>query len=516
MPRAAKLVAYLLVAAAAPSLVVEAAAAAGPAHVVVVPRLDLAEMGKRGAVGLFVPGAGATVSRERALRSLARGRSISSLVADTGGTPLIRLSRTPGPVTVYLVLPPAGTHHNDVRYPVAIVGDGYHGVLTSHSTRIRGLVSIADVAPTAVALGRGQRAAIGFVPGTPAELTALDRRLAQAHDGRAAATVALAVLVGTLTGLALVTRVPYLTRMALLAGPAAIGVGLALSAAGVRSVAVVGWAVGLGGAALAALAAAWERLLAPVVALFLAAFALVLLAWPEVNALAAIGPHPDGGARFYGVTNQVETLLLAPVLAAASTGRRAFVAVGVLALLAVGWSRTGADGGGVLVLLVGLTALALFGAGVRLGARRVVAGVVVATVAAGALVLLDRLSGGSSHVTAAAGGGPSALGGDLGRRLDISWAGATQSLHTVVLCVAALAALIVLAARSPRRAAVDAFLVALVVSLVVNDSPVDVLVWGSLGCAALWAWCAAPTRSSSHAVPRAWRTALARPRRSSP
>src|SRR3954462_12946403 len=35
---------------------------------------------------------------------------------------------------------------------------------------------------------------------------------------------------------------------------------------------------------------------------------------PTWNALAVIGPHPDGGGRFYGVTNQVETLLLAPAL----------------------------------------------------------------------------------------------------------------------------------------------------------------------------------------------------------
>jgi hypothetical protein len=80
---------------------------------------------------------------------------------------------------------------------------------------------------------------------------------------------------------------------------------------------------------------------------------------PETNALSAIGPHPDGGVRFFGVTNQVETLLLAPVLAAAATSRRWLVAIGLLALVALGWSRAGADGGGVLVLLAGLGALVL-------------------------------------------------------------------------------------------------------------------------------------------------------------
>jgi len=479
-------------------------AAAATAHVVVVPSLDLADIGPRGAVGLFVPGAGATVSRERALHSLVRGRSISSLVEDTGGRPLIRLSTTPGRVTIYVVLPPPGSRHNDTRYPVAIVGAGYRGVLTSRSTRIHGLVSIADIAPTALALQQGRQPPIRFdAAGTVAQVRALDRRLARAHDGRTAATIALGVLIGTLTGLALVIRTPLLTRAALLAAPAAVGLGLVLSAAGVRSPAAVGWGVGLGGALLSGIGARRERGFAALVALFLTGFALVLVAWPEVNALAAIGPHPDGGARFYGVTNQVETLLLAPVLAAASTSRRAFVIVGLAALVAVGWSRAGADGGGVLVVLAGLAALALLRGEIAPTGRRV--GVAVAAVAAvaGALVVLDRVAGGSSHVTRAAGSGPAGLVDDLTRRLDISWAGATQSLHTALLCLAGLAGLAVLATRSPRRAPLDAFLVGFAASLVVNDSPVDELVWGSLGAAALWAWASASERSSERRARRA-------------
>jgi hypothetical protein len=138
--------------------------------------------------------------------------------------------------------------------------------------------------------------------------------------------------------------------------------------------------------------------------------------------------------------------------------------------------------------------------------------------AAFALVMLDRISGGSSHVTSAAGSGPSGLAGDLGRRIDISWAGATQSWHTALLCVAGLAGLAVLATRSPRHPPVDAFLVGFAVSLAVNDSPVDELVWGSLGCAALWAWAAArdvSVRSSSPAALPAWQTGPELRRRSS-
>ena len=71
----------------------------------------------------------------------------------------------------------------------------------------------------------------------------------------------------------------------------------------------------------------------------------------------------------------------------------------------------------------------------------------------------------------------------------MTWAGATSSWHAVLLCV--------LGSRDRssrsrfvgrRHRVTTAFLVALAVSLVVNDSPVDELVWGALGCAALLAW----------------------------
>ncbi len=155
--RAALALVLLLVlgAAAAAALAPPAAAADRPVAVIVVPRFDPSAYAGRGAVGLFVPGAGSTVSRERALASLVRGRVISSLV-DLDGEPSLGLSATPAATTIYVALPPPGDHHNVVRYPVAIVGPEYHGVLTSSSTRIDGLVSLADIAPTAKAIAAGQ------------------------------------------------------------------------------------------------------------------------------------------------------------------------------------------------------------------------------------------------------------------------------------------------------------------------------------------------------------------------
>src|SRR5205807_3561358 len=99
------------------------------------------------------------------------------------------------------------------------------------------------------------------------------------------------------------------------------------------------------------------------------AYLVVLLAWPEVNSLAPIGPHPDGGGRFFGVTNLVETVLLTVSLqAAALLPRAALAPLAVLALVTVGWSRAGADGGGLLVLGAAFAVIVLRSSGRRLTA----------------------------------------------------------------------------------------------------------------------------------------------------
>ena len=105
----------------------------------------------------MVPGAGATVTRAGALASLERGKVTPALL---GGVPhgriLVRPASSPGSkVTIYVSLPPPGRTPNQHRYPVAVVGCGFQGVLTSSGTHLRGLISIADVAPAAARLARG-------------------------------------------------------------------------------------------------------------------------------------------------------------------------------------------------------------------------------------------------------------------------------------------------------------------------------------------------------------------------
>jgi hypothetical protein len=488
----------------APVVAAAGQARAKPVAVLVVPAQEVWAQADRGALGLFVPGAGATVTREQALQSLTTGRSVSGLAGKQHRAALIRIATRPGPITIYVSLPPPGRHHNVTRYPVAIVGGGFHGILDSTSTRLPGLVSIADVAPTAVDLEQGSDPVLDDRSGSADSLHKLDLRLTRAHDSRSAATAGLSVLLVCLTAAAFVARSRRLARAALLAAPSAISIALLLSAAGLRSPLVVGLAVAAGGAGVAIAAGKREALFALAVALFLAGFLVVLAAFPETNALAAIGPHPDGGVRFFGVTNQVETLLLAPVLAAAATSRRWLAIVGLLALVALGWSRAGADGGGVLVLLGGLGALVLQGELRRISVVRVVLAGAAAVGLALLLVAVDAVLGGSSHVTRAVGDGPSGLADDLGRRLDVTWAGVTASWHAALLCVLGLAALVAIAMRSPRQRVTTAFLIALAVSLVVNDSPVDELAWGALGATALLVWeSASSARRSWSTVPQA-------------
>ena len=129
----------LAVLAAALALSAPAAAA-----VRVVDPFPLDRYAETGAVGLAVPGAGPTVTRESALNTLLTGKVVSSLL---GGAPtgpsLIELDDGPPPDTL-VVLPPSGESEN-TRYPIAVT-PGRRGVLTSSSTRIDGLVSLSDVA----------------------------------------------------------------------------------------------------------------------------------------------------------------------------------------------------------------------------------------------------------------------------------------------------------------------------------------------------------------------------------
>jgi hypothetical protein len=207
----------------------------------------------------------------------------------------------------------------------------------------------------------------------------------------------------------------------------------------------------------------------------LAAYLVVLGVDAETVALAPLGPSQ--AARFYGVTNLLETLLLVPALLGTALLGRLGIVVAAGSLVAVAGNRFGADGGGLLVLLAAFATYWLLQARARLTARRV-AVLAVAVIAASVLLVgIDAAAGGSSHVTEAVGDGPGALARDIADPIELSvrrtfaWAPGLVSL-------AALGLLGWVVSRRPGPLTTS-LLVALGVSLLVNDTPSDVLSTGA-------------------------------------
>lgn len=430
-----------------------ALAVAGPAAaaVRVVAPFAPERYAETGAIGLAVPGAGPTVTREAALRTLLTGKVASSLIGGPKhGRPLITLGHGPPPDTL-VVLPPRGKSEN-ARYPIAVT-PGPRGVLTSDSTRIDGLVSLADVA-------HGDLEVV-TVHDPVATLERLEDRIERNDRIR----LPLTVLVGGIAYIVALFAPRFAPRVLLLA----LAANLWLAG---------WWLVGL--VALAALALP----LGVACAAVLAAYLVVLGLDPEAVALSPFGPSQAG--RFYGVSNLLETMLLVPALIGAARLGRAGAAVAALALVTVAGSRFGADGGGLIVLLAAYGTLLLRTTHARLGAARLVA-VAAAAVALGlVLVAVDAALGGSSHVTHAVGGGPGELLGDLGDRLEISARRTFESFGPAFAALASLAVLLFVASRRPRGPLTDAMLVGLLVSLLVNDTPGDVLGIGAVGAFVLW------------------------------
>ena len=430
-----------------------ALAVAGPAAaaVRVVAPFAPERYAETGAIGLAVPGAGPTVTREAALRTLLTGKVASSLIGGPKhGRPLITLGHGPPPDTL-VVLPPRGKSEN-ARYPIAVT-PGPRGVLTSDSTRIDGLVSLADVA-------HGDLEVV-TVHDPVATLERLEDRIERNDRIR----LPLTVLVG---GIAYIVAL-FAPRFA----PRVLLVALAANL----------WLAGWWLVALVALAAL-ALPLGVACAAVLAAYLVVLGLDPGAVALSPFGPSQAG--RFYGVSNLLETMLLVPALIGAARLGRAGAAVAALALVTVAGSRFGADGGGLIVLLAAYGTLLLRTTRARLGAARLVA-VAAAAVALGlVLVAVDAALGGSSHVTHAVGGGPGELLGDLGDRLEISARRTFESFGPAFAALASLAVLLFVASRRPRGPLTDAMLVGLLVSLLVNDTPGDVLGIGAVGAFVLW------------------------------
>ena len=152
------------------------------------------------------------------------------------------------------------------------------GLVIDPNTHIPGLVS-----------AKTPRSELSVRPDPEAQrhVQELKAKLQEAQDARAAANVAVGVILGLLALLALATRSGMLARAAVLYAPAAIALGLTWRSA---------LAIGFGALAIALAAAVPRRAFTPLLFAVLIGALVVLYEWPVTNALATIGPHPTAAA----------------------------------------------------------------------------------------------------------------------------------------------------------------------------------------------------------------------------
>jgi len=226
-------------------------------------------------------------------------------------------------------------------------------------------------------------------------------------------------------------------------------------------------------------------------------YAAAMVSRPEWQAINPFGPTQN--SRFWGIGNQLETLLLLPLLAGAVLARRRFGVAGFLlfgffGLAVMTDNRLGADGGGAIVLGVALAVL-----GWRLFRLRL--GGFIGLLAGAALAVLwlvqrGLAQSGPDHLRSAFDGGVSGFLASLASRWPLSYLPALQHWTLVVPLLLVLAAVFVVAWRKTEVAATRDLLlalgVALVTSLLINDSAAYELAGGIAVVAALARFAPAP------------------------
>ena len=445
-------------------------------------------------------------------------------VGEGGLTVLDRLLelRSPSDLVYVMRAPPAAAPRAPLL-ATGLAGPGFEAGagFGSSTTRRSGLVAATDVAPTVLEhLGvpvpptmAGRR--IEARPGSGGAAIRQHERLSAIRPSRPPALLALlAAWVATVAALASVrgragTRTGL--RLGLLATLWFPGLALAtaaLSAGPSSSLSLEAGLLALGSLGLAALTdrlLPWPRGPALPAAAVLCAYTVDLGLGSPLTALSLAGPNPAGGARFFGIGNELEALLSVSVLigvgaalalTVTSPGRAAaiFAAAGLGAAAVMGSGRLGADVGAVVTLGAGTAAAAACvlprGAG-----RRVVAALVVIApvVAVGALVILDSTTGGDAHLSRSVlGDGSEGIVGALERRIATqrgllgSTVGATVAAAGIFVLVALVVtrtkvlAPLAEAGGRPLSAGLAGALTAIVVCALANDSAPDVLAIGAV------------------------------------
>jgi hypothetical protein len=467
-----------------------------PYKVIIVDHMSdgaFAALAKRGAVGVMRPGFGPTTSHRSAFAELVRGAEVNSHIGGTPpGKPVIGTEEERSPylstwcrMCIVLQLPArVGTQQNNKLYRVAIVGRGYHGLLVSPTTRIPGLVSIVDIAPTA--LGR-PTTGLSWVPATSAAAAVgtVNRLDAQVHGEDRLKYAGLFVVVGFVILLALLGW----TGVVRTAIPAALLANLVLGVFHVTNevmiIAVFTVAMVLGALCLARLCRDDLALLGLIVGVLLL-YGYLFVARPEWTAVTPLGP--DQNLRFWGIGDQIATILFAPVLMGAAIARHrlgwiGFTAFSLLGLLVMTDNRLGANGGGAIGLGLALAVLAP-----RLSRRGWVS--FAAALTAAATIVFEIVnhglaSPGPNHLRSAFGNGIQGFIDVAAHRVPLVYQPAIHDWPLTLPLALVLVVSLVLAFRSSRVRASRELLVALVAGLVaslgINDATGFMLAAG-IGC----------------------------------
>ncbi|HET9591375.1 MAG TPA: hypothetical protein VFP17_00540 [Solirubrobacterales bacterium] len=379
------------------------------------------------------------------LRATLREAGVASQFMEVRAGSLRRLSAEGHRDLLIAVARPSG--NSDEPLPIGVAGAGFHGNLTSDSTRTDGYVLSTDVAPTILR---------HFGIPVPSEMSGQPIRSEGSVDPAAIDSLVARMDVissrrGPVIGLNVVVWLAALLIVSLLsrgrlARPGVRIVGLTIVY--LPLVLLLGAALEPGETAerllvlllspllAAATLTAWRgyRALAVASALSVLAYAVDAIAGSPLTSLSLLGPNPGLGVRFYGIGNELEALLAVLVVAgtgAALTGFAksasarvaaiGFVAVGLAAAFVFAAGRFGADVGAAIVFPVGavVAAVAVAGRGRRIGILAVVAAPFAVLAL---LALIDLVSGANAHLTRSVldAGGLGDLADVAQRRLQLS------------------------------------------------------------------------------------------------